>query len=99
MKPIKSFVGMATPNFSYYSGRFTKTKVLLILDLGFHVIITFHGSFGWPRGGMEDFPCDKLNFIKLQQWSLGIMKRNPLSEETSKYLRSKLGDRASRGYL
>lgn len=44
MKPGKSFVGMATRNFSYYSGRFTKTKVLLIPDLGFHVIITFPGS-------------------------------------------------------
>lgn len=43
VKPIKSFVGMATQNFSYYSARFTKTRVLLILDLGFHVIITLHG--------------------------------------------------------
>lgn len=57
MKPIIVIVGIATKNLSHYSGPFGTTEVLLILDLGFEVISTLHGSF------------DEVSLVK---WSLGI---------------------------
>lgn len=95
MKPIKSFVGIATRNFSYYSGRFPKTKVLLILDLGFHVIITYFPRLVERAHSQRDgvlLLCHKLNFSELQQRPFGIMNHNLWSVEKPKYLKGKLGD-------
>lgn len=86
MKPIKSFVGIATQNFSYYSGRFAKTKVFLILDLGFHVIITFHGSFVAPTS--YRWNTRSLSEIKFYQATTTriIMKHNPLGEYDASFV-------------